>query len=218
MNQKGFQKNIFEECEGNNYFERNKEKNKLKTGYLVYKKYLKSKSKLLMIGSSNGDNLNFLKEETGCEAYGIDPSQKAIDFGTIQYPNIKLFQGTSDNLNFEDNFFDMIIFANCLSWVDRELLSKTIYEADRVLKNKGIIGIMSFDTRLPERNKYKEYNDVYTYKYDYSKIFTSYPHFFLVEKLSFSSENEIFSDDIKNRVASWVILKENEHSYMENYY
>ena len=64
-------------------------------------------SKVLEIGCGNGKRLVALKE-SGYIVYGIDPSNAAIEdavsngvIGSI---------GTADNLPFEDNNFDIVIY------------------------------------------------------------------------------------------------------------
>lgn len=208
------QKNLFLRAEGNNYYERNKnitDKNfKPHFSYLIYEKYMKKDMKILEIGCADGMNLNYFSNVTGCSAYGIDPSDEAINNGKINYKNINLSVGTADNLEFADGFFDFIYFGFCLYLADRELLSKIVYESDRVLKNGGFLGIADFDTDIPKKRMYKYVKNTYSYKYDYSKMFLGFPQYSVTEKVTFDIENLDKSDSRKSSV---VLYKNHENSY-----
>lgn len=211
------QEEIFLNGEGDKYFERNISKicetEKLDELYDVYSKYIKSDMRILEIGCCNGHNLNSFSKQTGCSSYGIDPSEKAIKTGLINYSDINLFVGTADELPFADEYFDFIVFGFCLYLVDRKLLSKVVSEADRVLKDGGIIGITDFDSKNPKKRSYKHFKHLYSYKYDYSKIFLAFPQYSLIEKFNKSSENAAFETDFTQRVSSVVMYKNHETGY-----
>jgi ubiquinone/menaquinone biosynthesis C-methylase UbiE len=222
-----FQKEIFSSIEGDKWFERNKSNQDVYEVYKLITKYLNRNSRVLEIGCSGGKNLNYFEKTIGCECYGIDPSTQAINQGKKDYPNLNLFVGTADELNFDDEFYDFVIFGFCLCLVDRKLLPRIIAEADRVLKNKGFLAINDFDTKIPIKKEYKHYDGLKTYKYDYSSIFLSFPHYTLVEKNSFShdslaektsyshhSNSSItFNENIDERVASVILFKNYHDGY-----
>lgn len=214
------QKDIFLSNEGNKYLERNKavylnegnlEGNEL---FMACDKYIKDDFRILEIGCCNGINLNYYSKTKSVELYGIDPSDEAIEMGKSQYPKINLNVGTADKLDFEDGYFDMVIFGFCLYLVDRNLLFKSISEADRVLKNKGFLCIVDFDVNIPKKNAYRHFKNVYSYKLDYSKLFTCYPEYTLIEKFTKKNEKEPFFENVENRVANWVLYKDYEQSYV----
>ena len=66
-----------------------------------------------------------------------------------RYKKLNLKVGSSDNLDFDDLFFDVIILGFCLYLVDRNLIFKTVSEIDRTLKEGGILIINDFDTPFP---------------------------------------------------------------------
>ena len=71
---------------------------------------------------------------------GVDPSENAIIHGKKCNKNIFFHKGTSDNLKFiSSQSVDLLIIGFFLYVVDRELLLKSIYEIDRVLKNISIL-------------------------------------------------------------------------------
>lgn len=216
------QKAIFIKEEADNYFKRNKEfylneenKYKISKLYKIYAKYMKENMKILEIGCCNGINLNYYNENVGCTVYGIDPSIEAIKMGKEQYPNANLLVGTADELPFNDEYFDMIIFGSSLHWVDRLSLSKTVSEADRVLMDGGFLGISDFDVDIPRKRVYKHCEGVYTYKCDYTKIFTALPHYTLVEKLNktFDNKETPFIVDTSERFSSNVLYKNHDQAY-----
>ncbi len=216
------QKKMFLKSEGDCYYKRNKDhyltsKNTyiISELYEFYSSYIKPGEKILEIGCCNGINLNYYFEENRCQAYGIDPSRAAIESGKELFPELNLTVGTADNLLYDDQFFDMVIFGSSLHWVDRSLLSKVVAEADRVLKDKGFLGISDFDAKIPRKIAYKHMEGIFTYKCDYASLFTSFPHFSLVEKKSKKMNDELpFSEDLNERFSSSVIYKNYEQGYI----
>lgn len=223
---KDFQKDIFKSTEGDNWFDRNKKNQEVYDVYKLLTKYFDKDSRVLEIGSSGGKNLNYFENKLGCKCYGIDPSTKAIAQGKKKYPNLHLFIGTSDELPFNDEFFDCVILGFCLCLVDRKLLSRTVSEVDRVLKDKGFLAIIDFDPNIPIKKDYKHYDGLKTFKYDYSSMFLSFPQYTLVEKNSFSHNSlaeknlsfqnyNLFNENIDERVSSAIIYKNMNDGYFQ---
>jgi len=77
--------------------------------------------------------------------FGIDISEKSIEVArkkadVLNISNQCFFSvGDAENLNFEDNFFDMILSYGSLSYLD---LDKSFKELRRVLKPEGMIIIV----------------------------------------------------------------------------
>jgi len=108
--------------------------------YPRYKKdlYLEDSSfegkKVLDLGCGpNGGLIDFI----GCEKYGAD--HLLDQYKEIGYPldkhGIKYYDTKSENLPFEDSFFDIVVCVNALDHVDN--LEITIKEISRVLKRGG---------------------------------------------------------------------------------
>lgn len=211
------QKKIFLASEGNRYFERNLGKADPFSAdrVAIYQKHLRKGFKVLEIGCSFGANLELLSKSQSCTCYGIDPSKKAIQFGKSKYPSFHLSVSTADQLDFPDDFFDFVIFGFCLYLVDRKALSKAISEADRVLKDRGFLGVTDFDAKFPKRRIYKHCTGVTSYKMSYHDLFLAFPHFSLVEKRAFSHNSCDFVQDIKERLCSVVLFKNHESAYSE---
>lgn len=213
------QKEVFSLFEGDKWYQRNKACEKLdKPDVLLGEKYASQikGGKILEIGVGGAGKLN--KYSTfGLDAYGIDPSKQAIDEGKVSYPHLNLSVGTADQLNFVDNFFDVVIFGFCLYLIDRSLLSKVVSEADRVLKDQGFLIITDFDPLYPCKRPYHHLPDknIHSYKMDYAKLFLAYPHYTLVEKVSYSHGENAFSFDPQERIATSVLFKNIDQGYRD---
>lgn len=92
--------------------------------YNMVKKYCRGK--LLDIGC--GDNQ--LVKTYGHQSIGVD----VYDFG-----GGALIVENSNNLPFEDKSFDMISFVGCLNHIPRPERLKTLKEANRLIKDDGLI-------------------------------------------------------------------------------
>ena len=103
-----------------------------------------------------GHRLEIIRNAFHSDSYGIDPSSKDIEDGKSIYPNNSFQVGTADNLPFDDDSFDMVIFGFCLYLCDRKDLFKIAYEADRCLKNKGTLVIKDFCPPFPYKNNYSQ--------------------------------------------------------------
>lgn len=145
--------------------------------------------------------------------YGIDPSAQAIEVGKKSFPLLHLSQGTADSLNFDNNFFDAIIFGFCLYLCDREDLFKIAYVANRCLQENGFIIIQDFKPDFYYKNTYKHLDGVFTYKHDYSKMFLWNPQCSLVEMYSLSHFGHNFHPEQNERVAAQVLYKNTAKTY-----
>lgn len=224
------EKQIFLETEGDAFFKRNMEcdKSKLNAVNQIYELFIrnnmlreKDSIRILEVGCCSGYNLMYLyerlsKEEVDIQCYGIDPSEKAIEYGNDQIraksmeKNIYLSQGMSDLLDFEDDSFDIVILGFFLYCVDRRNLMKTVAETDRVLKATGIICLHDFDSNVPFRRTNIHNQNVLTYKMNYCKLFLSNPQYILAEKHSYTSEHTeiIFERNIQNRQQVCILYKD----------
>jgi ubiquinone/menaquinone biosynthesis C-methylase UbiE len=173
------QDKIFKQLEGDNWFKRNqKDLNRKKilkndTVLKLIRLFNIVSRKVLELGCANGYRLNYLKNKYNSRCFGIDCSKMAIKDGGSRFKGIKLFCSGLEKLNFKDASFDLIIISFVFHWIDRQILPSVISEADRVLKNKGLIIITDFFPLFPKRVKYKHLKEykVYTYKGDYTKMF-----------------------------------------------
>jgi len=213
------QKSIFLNGEGDRYLRRNLAKlnqGSVSEDVRFFARYIKPGAKVLEVGCANGVKLSQLQALVPCEGWGIDPSAEAIRTGGQQFPSLHMSVGTADQLEFLDASFDVVIFGFCLYLVDRPLLTRVMAEADRVLRDRGFLGITDFDAKAPLKRQYVHHAGVWSYKLDYGKLFATLPHFVLAEKISYSHEGGgRFAFDRQERLASWVLAKDHEGAYLE---
>jgi ubiquinone/menaquinone biosynthesis C-methylase UbiE len=206
------QKDVFIKQEGDQWFKRNldRDSNNFEDVNPLLP-LVKDKFKLLEIGTSDGIKLDYIarkKSNINLSLFGIDPSFDSISSGTQKYPSLNLKQGTSDKLDFDNEFFDIVILGFCLYLVDRDLLFKTIAEVDRVLKEGGYVVITDFETPYPIKRKYEHHKDCFSYKNNYSNFFLGGAHYTLINKIHFSHTTKIFNEDINERVSTSILFKE----------
>ncbi|MBN9641357.1 MAG: class I SAM-dependent methyltransferase [Achromobacter sp.] len=208
--------------EGDRFFERNRSEfqkmvlsSELGPANRLYFPYLKAGNRILEIGSSSGTNLSLLTRDIDVEAYGIDPSEAAVAKGRSEFPQLHLSVGTADELAFPDGHFDFIVFGFCLYLVDRALLTKTIAEADRCLKDGGHIAITDFRPDVPTARPYKHLDGLISYKFPYEKLFTAFPQFQLIECRTFSHGTEAYHADPQERVSASIIRKSLKEGYQK---
>ena len=90
------------------------------------------------IGCGTGYFLNRVIEETNIniESYGIDLSKNAILFGQSKYPHLNLQEGDAHNLNWDNDFFDIIIsYGSFEHFINPRLAIKN---ASLTLKHGGL--------------------------------------------------------------------------------
>jgi ubiquinone/menaquinone biosynthesis C-methylase UbiE len=215
------QKEIFKSTEGDEWFNRNKTSYGRTSENLIVdllKRIELTPKSVLEIGCSNGFRLNQLKEEFGCRCFGIDPSSKAIKDGTTRYPGITLGVGTADDLHYDNDSFDTVVFGFCLCLCDRKDLFRIAYEVDRVLQNEGTLVIADFFPPFPFKNRYSHYEGIYTYKMDYGRMFTWNPAYTVVANVVYSHSGYKLRDVPNERVATLVLRKNEQYAFPEEPY
>ena len=173
------QEDIFLASEGDAWFERNRDvinsASHLQTDPVLalIRQYtlLQPEQTVLEIGCSNGYRLHFLHAHYRAQAYGIDPSQAAIQDAQHRFPSIDAQVGLAHQLDFADRFFDLVIFGFCLYVCSPEHLPTIIAEANRVLKSTGHIIIYDFLPKKPERRPYHHRAGIYSHKRDFGSLF-----------------------------------------------
>ena len=213
------QKNIFLSYEGDDYLKRTKKvvlsrlENNLFSDMDLLVSFLKKNFKILEIGCSFGAKLHYLNTKfpsMNLELHGIDPSANSIKEGSVLYPDLNLKIGTSDFLDYDTGFFDLIIVGFCFYVVDRELIFKSVSEIDRVLKTGKFLSITDFEPLYPAVSKYRNDEKLKVYKNNYCNFFVPSNHYSLVSKIhqTNSVPNTPFSAESINRVSTSVLYKE----------
>ena len=174
------QKEIFLKNEGDAWFKRNKKSLYQKKDDLIINTILKlnlKPKKILEIGCSNGWRLQKLHDLINSKVYGIDPSREAIKDGYKQFQDVQFKNGVADCLEFENNFFDMVIFGFCLYVCDLSDLFKIAYETNRVLKQNSNIIIYDFFNSSYYSKVYGHYEIIQYHIMDFSKMFLWHPEY-----------------------------------------
>lgn len=186
---------IFLEGEGDNYFRRNKAALEVRSGASeimwlgqALSPFKDKVNSVLEIGCSNGAKLEQICGLLDAKGHGIDPSKQAVDEGNRRLSGkvAQLHVGTASRLPFDGLSFDFVYFGFCLYLLDRQDLFTAMAEADRVLKFGGFLAITDFDPIHRYKRPYHHKESVFSFKQDYSKVFTESGLYYLVSKNSFS--------------------------------
>lgn len=95
---------------------------------------------VLDVGCGEGFTLKKLKEEGIGETYqGIDYSEKAIEIGKKENPDLKLQSGDVYDLKFKDNSFDLVISTEVFEHLDNP--EKALKEIKRVSKKYILLSV-----------------------------------------------------------------------------
>ena len=212
------QRNVFLNGEGDQWHSRNsmQEINEIDHIDQFIHQSLDSCSSVLEIGCADGRRLARIKENCSdiSKFVGIDPSSIGISTGLNRFDGLDLRVGTADSLPI-DEVFDAVVIGFCLYLCDRELLSKIVSEVDRVLEDGGVLVLVDFDPPHPRRRRYQHKEGIWSYKMDYSKLFTALPHFVLSSKSSMSHSGINWENDERERIAVWSLRKNLSGGYSE---
>ena len=89
----------------------------------------------------------------------------------------------------------------------RKDLFKIASEADRCLENHGVIVITDFQPPFPYKNAYSHHEDVYSYKMNYSQMFSWNPAYVEMAKaINHTASNP--SDNPDARIGTSVLRKD----------
>lgn len=109
------------------------------------------KLKVLEVCIGTGTNSIIIAENRpNTEIVGIDLSKEMLALAKEKIEkrgiiNIKTLIMDATNMNFDDNYFDVVLISLVLHEVDDTIRYKIMKEAKRVLKNKGKIIIIEWD-------------------------------------------------------------------------
>ena len=217
------QDNVFLKSEGDNWFKRNA------TSLVgthdgdfvinLIQLYNIAPKKVLEIGASNGWRLNEINRIHGCNCVAVEPSELAIKAGKEKYPHIEFHRAVANELPFDnDQKFDLVIINFVFHWIGREQLFKSVSEIDRVLSDGGLLIIGDFMPDSPNKVNYHHIKDkqMWTYKQDYTKLFTCSNIYKLIGHMTghHETKNLDLCVDNKSRMAV-SLLKKNYNNYPE---
>ena len=105
-----------------------------------FQKYLTRKNKkILEVGCSTGNLARQIIDMENNSYYGIDISQKYIDIATQSSLKGTFLQMDARKLNFDNEFFDIIMLSSVLHHIDDNVGKNCFKEVHRVLKKEGVV-------------------------------------------------------------------------------
>jgi ubiquinone/menaquinone biosynthesis C-methylase UbiE len=216
----GPQTRIFQQGEGDGWYDRNKTALAAQTNFHEIEVLCKTLApfrheirSILEIGCSNGAKLSRLCEFFQAEGKGIDPSVHAVDDGNQSMGSqgrVQLSVASAEALPFSDKQFDLVHFGFCLYLVDRDDLFRAMAEADRTLRRGGFLAITDFDPPIRHKRPYHHKQGVFAHKQAYSELLTASGEYHLVAKHSFSHQGDFFTRDGNERLSVTLLHKELE--------
>ncbi len=217
------QEKVFISGEGNNWFRRNRdyvtgshfvERDQVLSLMRMFKL---APRKVLEVGASNGFRLAEIARQYNAEGYGIEPSAEAVKDGQVRFPFLHLSQGLASSMPFKDEEFDLVVVNYVLHWIDREKLLKSVAEIDRVLQWNGYLVLGDFFPLSPGKTRYHHLpnDDVWTYKQDYSQLFTASNLYQLVGNIIGSHSGQKVGADIPSEDRTVVFLMQKKADYPE---
>ena len=209
------QKDIFLNSEGDNWFKRNvidghvkfdPSQDNVLTAIAKFEHYFTSGDvNILEIGCGQGHRLKWLKEHSGYNCYGIDPSEMSVESARAIGVNATL--GTADSIPFSDKTFDIVLFGFCLYLCDREDLFRIAAECFRTLKPNSWIIINDFFSTSHTSSEYIHKDGVRSFKMDYSSIFTWHPNVTCFSQFIYHHEDMKMTDRVEEWVATSVLRR-----------
>ena len=107
--------------------------------------------KVLNIGVG-GAVFEKLANDYGLIVYSLDPSEKSILKIQQLFGESRAKVGYSQNIPFEDNFFDGVVMSEVLEHLNEDVIKETLKEVRRVLKSGAIfIGTVPYKENLKEQ-------------------------------------------------------------------
>ncbi|MFT5080697.1 MAG: SAM-dependent methyltransferase [Planctomycetota bacterium] len=176
----------FLQGEGDQWFQRNREKllgfdadQDLAIGLL--RKHGLAPKRALEVGAANGYRLAALRDEYLCEVRGSDASAMAVADGRERYGVELTCQAAEDFSNLGG--CDLLLLHFILHWVDRELLPALTKSVCDVVQTGGYLLLADF---APDRDEDVPYHHLppgsaMTYKRDYAAHFVNTGCFRVVE-------------------------------------
>lgn len=220
------QDEVFLKKEGDHWYQRNKSnllkeekrKNDPVLHMLQSLPWFKPRN-VLEVGCANGWRLDEVAKRyestSAVSVTGLEPSAQAIEEGSKAYPSVKFVQGVGTALPFSEKTFDCLIVHFVFHWIDRSNLLKTVSEIDRVLTHNGLLIIGDFLPDMPSKRRYHHRTDLelFTYKQDYAKIFTSSALYSLVAATTFNHDQPGMRPGPADRGGVTALLKSENGIY-----
>ena len=160
---------------------------------------------ILEIGCGEGKRLAWIASRLGAQVNGIDPSAKAV--AEAKSMDLDVRRGTAENLPWQDNSFDIVIFGFCLYLCDPEDLFRIAAEADRVIKPESWLLIQDFHATGHTRRAYHHRPGIFSTKMDYRRLFDWHPAYTCYSHKVTAHGQSAFTDDAEEWVATSILRK-----------
>ena len=176
------QRDAFVGAEGDAYFARNPDHPDESHGFDRHiAELLPAGASVLEVGCADGRRLLRLEQMVPGHYAGVDPSASAVDHGRASWPQLDLRVGSADALPFDEPF-DAVVLGFFLYVCDRALLPRIVSEADRMVRDGGILAVIDFAAPYPSRRPYHHVPGLHTYRLRYEDLFLAYPSYSLVHR------------------------------------
>jgi len=93
--------------------------------------------KILNIGCYNGWFEQVMIKKRAREVIGIDTNKKFVKIAQKHVPQVKFLKMSALNLNFPQNYFDLITIFDVIEHLPKNTEARCLQEIDKVLKSKG---------------------------------------------------------------------------------
>lgn len=184
--------------------------------------FINSNSKILEIGCTNGFSSIEINRLVNCSVVGIDinnesikNANKKITLYGLDKDKIKFINANAENLPFENEEFDLIIFGNALSFIKNK--EKTIEECKRVLKKDGFISLVPIWYKQEVNKKIvKKVNEILgfeiscTFNKDWESIDKFGLELYYKKDYTFIKQNK---DEIQKYVDTMIDTKKNINNF-----
>jgi len=131
------------------------------------------------VGCGQALRLQALVQHRGWAVRGLDPSSDAIK--SAMELGVKAQVGTAEQLPYESNSLDLLIFGFCLYLCDRSDLFQIAAEAHRVLKPQAWLAILDFWSPYQYWNPYHHKQGIQSYKTNVPAMFTWNPAYVVTD-------------------------------------
>jgi len=221
------QDQFFSREEGDNFYRRNKvdlQKKLTQQDPIIdlIDEYSLQPESILDLGCADGWRLTRMREKYGAVCAGVDVSEEAINAGINRDSELDLRKSTLASLPFGNAHFDLIIISYVFCWVSRDSIFTACSEADRVLADSGVIIVSDFSPDIPCKRHYHHAptHPIYTFKQNYSEIFTSTNIYKELSRVSVDTSQQPpkynLNTDNQNRGSITMLKKSLSNYYMND--
>lgn len=161
--------------------------------------------RLLEVGCGDGRRLEWISAKLGFDCHGVEPSEIAVREATQR--TVKVVRGTAEQLPFEDESFDIVVFGFCLYLCDPRDLFRIAAEADRVMSKTSWLIVHDFFSQEYAVRRYHHRAGVYSRKMDYRAMFDWHPEYTCFSHQVCHHVDQSYTDDRSEWVAVSVLRK-----------